>query len=125
MVKYSLSDILIITETIIGRDWAKEITNKLPFNGVIHTDTIEYASGLWIRWNSVIVEVTHLVSMKQEILAMVKVSNSNLSWLLSAVYTSHRFRENFMLQNNLEIVVANHNLPWAMMGDFNDVLMRA
>ena len=68
------------------------------------------------------VEVTHLASIEQEIHAMVKVSNSNLSWLLSVIYASPRFKEKYVLWNNLEIVVANHNFPGVMMGDFNDVL---
>ena len=40
------------------------------------------------------VEVTHLASIEQEIHAMVKVSNSNLSWLLSVVSASPRFGKN-------------------------------
>jgi len=38
--------IMIIMETRIGRERAKEITNKLPFDVAIHTDTISYAGGL-------------------------------------------------------------------------------
>ena len=78
-MKDSSPDILIITETRIGGDRAKEITDRLPFDGAIHTDTIGYADGLWILWNSVTVEVTHLASIEQEIHAMVKVDNSNIS----------------------------------------------
>lgn len=125
MVKDSSPDILIITETRIGGDRAKEITDRLPFDGAIHTDTIGYADGLWILWNSVTVEMTHLASIEQEIHAMVKVGNSNISWLLSVVYASPRFRGKYVLWNNLEIVVANHNLPGVMIGDFNDILKGA
>ena len=38
--------ILVIMETRIGSDKAKEITDRLPFQGAIHTDTIGYAGGL-------------------------------------------------------------------------------
>ena len=41
--------ILIMMETQIGGDRAKEITDDLPFDGAIHTDTIGYASGLWFH----------------------------------------------------------------------------
>lgn len=46
MMKDSNPDIFIVTETKVGGDRTKEITNKLPFDGVVHTDTIGYAGGL-------------------------------------------------------------------------------
>ena len=55
-------------ETKLGGDRAKAITNKLPLDGAIHTDTIGYSSGLWLLWNSDLVEVELLVKTKQEIL---------------------------------------------------------
>ena len=48
MVKESAPNILIVTETRIGGDHDKEITDKMPFDGAIHTDTIGYAGGLWV-----------------------------------------------------------------------------
>jgi len=39
-------------ETRVGGDRAKEIYDKLPFDGAIHIDTLGYAWGLWILWNS-------------------------------------------------------------------------
>lgn len=48
MVKGSSPDILFITETRIRRDGAKKISDKLSFNGIIHTDTIDYTDGLWV-----------------------------------------------------------------------------
>ena len=44
--------IFIIMETKLGGDRAREITDRLPFDGAIHTDTIGYAGGLWLLWNS-------------------------------------------------------------------------
>lgn len=38
--------IFVVMETRIGGVRAKGITDCLPFDGVIHTDTIEYTSGL-------------------------------------------------------------------------------
>ncbi|KAK9997222.1 hypothetical protein SO802_021908 [Lithocarpus litseifolius] len=40
--------ILVVMETWIREEKAREITDKLPFDGVIHTDTIGYAGGLWV-----------------------------------------------------------------------------
>ena len=45
MSKYNPS-IVIITETRIGGMRAKDITDRLSFDGAIHTNTIGYAGGL-------------------------------------------------------------------------------
>lgn len=38
--------ILVVMETQVRGDRAREITNLPPFDGAIHTDTIGYARGL-------------------------------------------------------------------------------
>lgn len=54
--------VLIIMETKIGGEKARAITDRLPFDGVIHTDTIGYAGGLWTLWDLDRVEVTSLTN---------------------------------------------------------------
>ena len=71
--------IVIITETRIGGTRAKEITNKLSFDGAIHSDTIGYSGGIWVLWNSNGVEVTLLAKTEQEIHVVVKVRSSNFT----------------------------------------------
>ena len=58
----------------------------------------------------------------QEIHALVKVRTSNLSWLLSAIYASFKVSERNSLWDNLSIVLGIHDLPWVLLGDFNEVL---
>ena len=43
--------ILVVMETRIGRERARGITNRLPFENVVHTNTIVLAKGLWLLWN--------------------------------------------------------------------------
>ena len=40
--------ILVLMETRIGGERTKEITDRLPFDGVVHMETIDYAGGLWM-----------------------------------------------------------------------------
>ena len=59
MVKESSLDIFIVTETRVGGDHAKEISDKLPFDGAIHTDTLGYTRdfgfyGILTQWKSTI-----------------------------------------------------------------------
>ena len=49
--------ILVVMETHVGRERAREITDRLPFENVIHTDTIGFAGvcgcfGIWKGWMS-------------------------------------------------------------------------
>lgn len=52
--------ILVIMETNVGSGRAKAIIDRLPFDGLIHTDTIGFTSGLWMLWDSNRVDVTPL-----------------------------------------------------------------
>lgn len=68
--------ILVLMETKVGGDRAREISGRLPFDNAIHTDTIGYAGDHWMLWNSDRVEVTSLASIEQEIHIIIKVINS-------------------------------------------------
>ena len=89
--------IMVIMETCLGGNRAKEITYRLPFDSAIHTDTIGRVGGLWLLWNSDRVEVNHLASTEQEIHAIVKVCSSDFSWWFTAVYASPRLVERSIL----------------------------
>ena len=115
--------ILVVMETRVGGDRAKEITNLLPFDGAFHTDTIGYSGGLWVLWNTDRVDLALLSSTEQEIHAEVKVRFTNTSWLFSAVYASPRNAERQVLWENLMSVADLHNLPWVIAGDFNEPLL--
>ncbi|XP_050242062.1 uncharacterized protein LOC126691020 [Quercus robur] len=110
-------------ETRVGGERAKELIDRLPFDGEIHTDSMGYAGGLWVLWNSDRVEVSSLANIEQEIHIMVKVRFSNASWLFSTVYASPRNVERQVLWNNLMEVAGLHNLPWVIAGDFNEPLL--
>ena len=114
--------IMVITETRVGGSRAEKIIEGLPFDGFITTETIGYAGGLWILWRSEDADVKLLSATEQEIHATVKVCASNLSWLFTAIYASPRLAEHRILWSNIEKVGQLHNLPWLMIGDFNEVL---
>ena len=96
-------------ETKIGGERAREIIDRLPFDGAIHTETIGYAGGLWMLWNSNRVEITALANTEQKIHTVMKVWNSNSSWLFTAIYASPRTAKRNVLWNNLIKVTEMHN----------------
>ena len=57
--------ILVVMETRVGEDRPKDITDRLPFDGAIHVETIGYAGGIWLLWNLDRVEVVQLASLEQ------------------------------------------------------------
>ncbi|XP_030923527.1 uncharacterized protein LOC115950472 [Quercus lobata] len=109
-------------ETRLRGDRAKEITDRLLYDGAIHTNTIGRARVLWVLWNSKKVEVFQLASTEQEIHVSIKVRNSEFSWIFSAVYASPRLAKRAILWNNLCSVADSHNLPWVIARDFNEPL---
>ena len=115
--------IFVVMETKLGGDKAREITDRLPFDGAIYTDMIGYAGGLWLLWNSDRVEIQRLASTEQEIHVEVKVRSSNYSWIFFAIYASPRSEERVILWENLAKVDELHNLPWVLAGDFNEPLL--
>ncbi|XP_023883670.1 uncharacterized protein LOC111995958 [Quercus suber] len=117
------STILVIMETKLGGARAREITDRLPFDGTIHTETIGFTGGLWLLWNSDIVEVVQLANTEQEIHVKVKVLANNLSWIFSAVYASPRNVERCILWENLIKVANLHNKLWVIAGDFTEPLL--
>ena len=114
--------IMIITETRVGGDRAARIHEDLPFDGFFVTETIGYVGGLWLLWKKKEVDVFVLSSTEQEIHATVKVRDSDLTWLISPVYASLRIAERKILWENLTQVAQLHNMPWLLLGDFNEVL---
>ena len=114
--------IMVITETRVGGSRVEKIIEGLPFDGFITMETIGYAEGLWILWRSEDADVKLLSATEPEIRATVKVCASNLSRLFTAIYASPRLAERRILWSNIEKVGQLHNLPWLMIGDFNEVL---
>ena len=100
---------------------ADNIIRNLPFDGAYSTDTLGFAGGIWLLWRSDLVDVDVLSATEQEIHALIRVSSSS-PWLLSAIYASPRFVDRCVLWDNLKLIADSHNLPWAVMGDFNEMI---
>ncbi|XP_065615765.1 uncharacterized protein LOC136061660 [Quercus suber] len=115
--------IMVIMETHIGGDKAKEMTDHLPFDEAIHTKTIGYAGGLWLLWNFDRVDVSLLAKTEQEIHAVVKVQPFNINWLFTVVYASLRIAKRYVLWNNLCSTSNLIDMPWVIAEDFNEPLL--
>lgn len=114
--------IMVITKTRMSGARADEIIETLPFDGAVVADTIRFVGGIWLLLRLDLVQVDVLASTEQEIHALILVRSLNFTWILSEIYASSRFAERCLLWDNLKMLASLHNLPWSLMGDFNEVL---
>nr|XP_023872395.1 uncharacterized protein LOC111985008 [Quercus suber] len=123
LVEWHAPMLMVITETRMNGARAVEMIESLPFDGSVVADTIGFAGGIWMLWRTDLVHVEVLASTEQEIHAIIRVRSQSLSWIVSAIYASPRFAERCMLWDNLKLIATLHDLPWALMGDFNEVIV--
>ena len=62
MIRRHFPAIMIIIETKVSVDRAKEIIDRHPLDGVIFTNSIGLYGGLWVLWDIVQVELAELSS---------------------------------------------------------------
>ena len=83
---------MVVMETWIGGERAKQITDRMPFDGAYHTETIGYAGGLWMLWNSDNVSNSQNKKLKKKAFVDVTI---NLNFILAICHVS-----NFHLRYN-------------------------
>ena len=121
LISHNRPDMLILAETKTSRNHTANIVGSLPFDSWFLADPVGYAGGLLMMWNSARVNV-HIISHNtQGIHALVEVT-SKTPFFISAIYASPKFSRRKLLWNDLCVVVINFNLPWLVIGDFNEVM---
>ncbi|RYR51281.1 hypothetical protein Ahy_A06g026306 [Arachis hypogaea] len=107
---------IILLETQISGDRAKEVRDKLGFDGSFTVEALGRSGGIWILWNSGIWRVDVVRHSRQVVHLGVFSSNSE-QWFLSAVYGSPR-----ELYNDLIDFASDISSPWCAIRDFNALL---
>lgn len=80
-----------------------------------------YSGGMVLLWRANELLVDPITATAQEIHASVQVSQSSPPWLISFIYASTSYHSRKILWDNLQIFSTNHNSPWLLCGDFNEV----
>ena len=122
LVEWHSPILMVIIETRMSGARVMEMIETLPFDGAEVTDTIGFVGGIWLLWRADLVQVDVRAVTEQEIHAIIRVRSQTLSWIISAIYASPRFAKRCMLWENLKLIANLHDLPWALMGDFNKVI---
>lgn len=113
---------MIITETRVGGNRAKEITDRISFDSATNADTVRYASSIWVLQYTEVMDMTVLASTEQEIHAMIKIHSFPSPWLTAVVYASPRYRERKIIWDNLNQITSLHQLPWLLLDNLNKIL---
>lgn len=77
------------------------------------------ARGIWAMWNPVAVEL-QLVHISNQVIHLLVTKANYEDWLLSVVYASPNHCIKDHVWTNLHMIAQSWNLPWLVVGDFND-----
>lgn len=100
---------------------AESVSNNLGFDGIVRSDVVGYAGGIWCLWKRSSISIDVISTSKYCILLKVN-PRAQSPWVLSIVYGSlqERYREDLL--NELREIQSTYKLPWCVAGDFNAVL---
>ena len=99
------------------------VINTLPYTHSRRVDPTSFSGGIWVLWNqrpSCKVEI--LTHSKHSIHVLVKVSSPSLSFVLTAMYASPNFNKRQLFWDYLRNLATLVDLPWVLIGDFNNML---
>ncbi|KAJ6418599.1 hypothetical protein OIU84_001878 [Salix udensis] len=112
-------DVFVVLEPRISGSKALNVTTNLGFSHYHIVDAIGYSGGVWLLWNGSSVSLQVIAHASQSITALVHVRNK--CWLLTVVYANSNPRIRESLWTYFDGLAKTSNLPWLVMGDFNDI----
>ncbi|XVF24392.1 hypothetical protein REPUB_Repub13aG0124000 [Reevesia pubescens] len=112
---------LIILEPRISSLKADKVCKRSDFPDFFRVEVNGFSGGIWLLWDAAMVDIEVVAHSSQLIHAIVRLNN-NCKWLLTAIYGSPEVVERSMLWKSLILANEVHQLPWLVLGDFNQVL---
>ncbi|KAJ6670143.1 hypothetical protein OIU85_014250 [Salix viminalis] len=98
---------------------ALNVATNLGFSHYHIVDATGFSGGIWLLWNGSSVSLQVIAHASQSIAALVHVRNK--CWLLTVVYANPNPRIRESLWTYFDGLARASNLPWLVMGDFNDI----
>lgn len=87
-------------------------------------ETVGFAGGIFVLWNSKNVTFTTISKSNQMINGVVQVSSSSIFFYFSAIYASPRFKFRKWAWKELCDFANSFTGPWLAVGDFNEIISR-
>jgi len=114
--------ILILVETMVNEHNADLIIKTLGFSHYERIPTDNHCSGIWCLWNSINVDVTIIAKESRAIHCHVIHNVNNKQCMLIAIYAPGRSGHKDVFWRHLKQLNELINLPWCLIGDFNELL---
>lgn len=114
-------DILCLVETRAKSHKAKPILHKFHFNRFVAVEACGYKGGIWCFWDESKITLK-VLSYEAQCLHLGVISANKVNWVMSLIYASTDKRERDTLWQSLTDIGQDMNLPWCLIGDYNEVI---
>ncbi|GAA0184299.1 hypothetical protein LIER_31587 [Lithospermum erythrorhizon] len=108
-------------ETKVSQSQAGEICRSLRFSNWKCADPIGCAGWVWLLWNSSEIKLDIIQFDSHVVNAVAEVSCTPNPWILYAIYAPNP-EDRSLFWNTLVSFSSTFNLPWLLVGNFNDML---
>ncbi|CAJ2654248.1 unnamed protein product [Trifolium pratense] len=113
-------DIVALQEPRCSGITAEKTIKKLGFKNYVIAEARGFSGGIWLMWNRPDIQIQLLQNNFH--FFHVQVSEKDMEpWLLTVVYASPRENERHDTWHLLRQIATYINMPWLMMGDFNEI----
>ncbi|XP_062009065.1 uncharacterized protein LOC133725714 [Rosa rugosa] len=121
LVRLHSIDILAICEPRVQFARASTTLNNLGFSDSRVMEAEGFSGGLWLLWNKNKVKVDFIDENFRSISIKITLTGKP-AWMLTVVYASPNHTSRASLWSYFDNLAANNNLPWMLIGDFNELV---
>ncbi|WJX23885.1 hypothetical protein P8452_13067 [Trifolium repens] len=109
-----------LQETRCSGNTARKTIKSLGFKHHIVAEARGFSGGIWLMWNRSDIQV-QLIKNNFHFLHVQVVEKDVDPWILTVVYASPRDNERNDTWQKLRNIADTINIPWLMIGDFNEI----
>ncbi|XP_019177748.1 PREDICTED: uncharacterized protein LOC109172953 [Ipomoea nil] len=123
MVSSKKPDFIFLIETKVDRDHAERLRVKLGFDGLFCIDSSGLSGGLALLWRAN--NTTRLISYSTNYVDVEVTMPGCEKWRMTGFYGFSQRGQRRDSWDLIRTLVGRSNLPWVMIGDFNDLLYQS
>lgn len=120
LLKTHKPDFLFLSETLSCSNRIKELSLKFGFSRYFAVDKRGRAGGLAIFWKHTM--VCEVIDSSQNHIDVIISETNLMKWRLTCYYGFPERERRRQAWDFLRLLSSNSNLPWCVLGDFNDLL---
>lgn len=113
--------ILFVCEPRISGSKALVVIKSLGYSCFEVVDSVGFSGGLWLCWNDDKVSVEVIGTTDQSISAVISCPGQP-PWMFTAIYAKPCRYIREQIWEYLNFVAQSHQMPWLLVGDFNEML---